>query len=48
MTDQKQWYAGVDWASENHHVFLTDNGGKKISERIFKHGGEGLAAMAPG
>ncbi len=46
MTDQKQWYAGVDWASENHHVFLTDNGGKKISERIFKHGGEGLAAMA--
>jgi len=46
MTDQEQWYAGVDWASESHHVFLTDSGGQKIGERIFKHGGEGLAAMA--
>lgn len=46
MSDQNQWYVGVDWASESHHVFLTDNHGKKIGERIFKHGGEGLAAMA--
>ncbi len=46
MTDHSQWYAGVDWASESHHVFLADSGGKKIGERIFKHGGEGLAAMA--
>lgn len=46
MIDQHQWYAGVDWASESHHVFLTDNSGKKIGERVFKHDGEGLAAMA--
>jgi transposase len=46
MTDQKQWYAGVDWASESHHVFLTDGGGRKIGERGFRHGGEGLADMA--
>lgn len=46
MADQNQWYVGVDWASENHHVFLTDSDGKKIGERIFKHGGEGLAGMA--
>lgn len=46
MTDQHQWYAGVDWASESHHVFLTDCSGKKIGERVFKHDGEGLAAMA--
>jgi transposase len=46
MTDQEQWYAGVDWASESHHVFLTNSDGRKIGERIFKHGGEGLAAMA--
>jgi len=43
MTDQRQWYAGVDWASESHHVFLTDRDGRKIGERLFKHGGEGLA-----
>lgn len=46
MTDQRRWYAGVDWASESHHVFLTDDGGAKIGEKIFKHSGEGLAEMA--
>ena len=46
MTDQRRWYVGVDWASESHHVFLTDDVGTKIGEKIFKHGGEGLAAMA--
>jgi transposase len=46
MTDQRQWYAGVDWASESHHVFLTDGDGRKIGERVFTHSGEGLAAMA--
>lgn len=46
MTEQRQWYAGVDWASESHHVFLTDGDGRKIGERTFKHGGEGLAEMA--
>ena len=45
MTEQR-WYAGVDWASESHHVFLTDGGGRKIGEKIFKHSGEGLAEMA--
>lgn len=46
MTDERRWYVGVDWASESHHVFLTDDVGTKIGEKIFKHGGEGLAAMA--
>jgi transposase len=45
MTEQR-WYAGVDWASESHHVFLTDGDGRKIGEKIFKHSGEGLAEMA--
>lgn len=45
MTDQTQWYAGVDWASESHHVLMTDAGGSKLGEKIFKHGGEGLAEM---
>lgn len=46
MTDQKQFYAGVNWASESHHVVLTDGDGRKIGERVFRHGGEGLAEMA--
>ncbi len=45
MTEER-WYAGVDWASESHHVFLTDGNGRKIGEKIFKHSGEGLAEMA--
>ena len=46
MTDQRHWYVGVDWPSDSHHVFLTDTDGRKIAERVFKHGGEGLAAVA--
>ncbi len=46
MGDRQQWYAGVDWGSQSHHVFLTDGGGRKFGEKIFKHGGEGLAEMA--
>jgi transposase len=45
MADQGKWYAGVDWASASHHVFLTDGDGRKLGERVFKHGGEGLAEM---
>ena len=41
-----RWYAGVGWASESPHVFLTDGSGRKIGEKIFKHSGEGLAEMA--
>jgi len=46
MSDQKRWYAGVDWGSQNHCVFLTDEAGRKIGERTFPHGGQGLADMA--
>ncbi|MGI9476859.1 MAG: IS110 family transposase [Hyphomicrobiaceae bacterium] len=46
MTEQQRWYVGVDWASENHHVLITDGAGSKTGEKIFKHGGEGLADMA--
>jgi transposase len=45
MTEER-WYAGVDWASESHHVFLINGEGRKIGEKIFKHSGEGLAEMA--
>jgi transposase len=46
MTYTRRWFAGVDWASESHHVFLTDGAGAKLGEKIFGHGGEGLAEMA--
>jgi transposase len=46
MIDERRWYAGVDWATESHHVFLTDENGRRIGEKIFRHSGEGLAEMA--
>ena len=46
MTTEKRWYAGVDWASENHHVRITNSEGRTIGEKIFKHSGEGLNLMA--
>ena len=45
MNDQQRWYAGVDWASENHCVWLTDIDGRRLGERSFKHSGDGLAEM---
>jgi hypothetical protein len=33
MNDQRQWYAGVDWGSQSHCVFLTDGEGRKIETR---------------
>ena len=46
MTDEPRWYAAVDWASQNHHVFLADGAGTRIAEKIFLHSGQGLAEMA--
>ena len=46
MEDERKWFAGVDWASETHHVCLLDARGETCGERGFRHGGAGLAEMA--
>ena len=45
MTDDAQWFAGIDWASQAHRVCLVDAGGKIVGERAFAHGGAGLAEL---
>ena len=45
MVEPKAWFAGVDWASEAHHVCVVGGDGSKRDERIFRHGGAGLAEM---
>jgi transposase len=45
MSDDIQWFAGVDWASEIHQVVLVDAHGTVAGEHTFPHGGEGLSAM---
>lgn len=46
MNARRCWFAGVDWARQSHHVRLTDEQGQDVGERIFPHGGAGLADMA--
>jgi transposase len=45
MTDNPDWFVGVDWASETHQATLLDNKGKVTGEKAFSHGGAGLSAM---
>ena len=45
MTEEAQWFAGIDWASQEHRVCLVDAGGKIVGERGFAHGGAGLAEL---
>lgn len=46
MHDERRWYAGVDWATQSHHVRLMDGDGRDLGERVFGHGGAGLGEMA--
>jgi transposase len=46
MDEERHWFVGVDWASEIHHVRVSDARGGKLGERGFTHGGVGLAEMA--
>ena len=41
-----EYFAGVDWGSETHHVCIVDGEGAIMGERAFRHGGADLAEMA--
>ena len=41
-----EWFVGVDWGSEVHHVCIIDAEGRVQGERSFAHTGSGLAEMA--
>jgi transposase len=45
MHEIQSWFAGVDWASQKHDVWLADANGKRLGKRTFAHSGEGLAQM---
>jgi hypothetical protein len=43
MQETQNWFAGVDWASQKHDVWIADASGKRLGKRAFAHSGEGLA-----
>jgi transposase len=45
MGDRILWFAGLDWASEQHRVYLLDADGKSMGERDIKHDGTGLQEL---
>lgn len=45
MTEEVDWFAGIDWASQKHLVCLLSADGRRIGEREFVHGGDGLAEL---
>lgn len=45
MTDDAQWFVGVDWASRAHQACLVDAGGTIVSEEAFAHGGAGFVEL---
>ncbi len=42
---KRNWFVGVDWATEEHAVCITDDAGKILGERVFPHTGTGIAEM---
>jgi transposase len=45
MHEERRWFAGIDWASQEHVVTLCDSRGKKMGERKFAHSGTGISDM---
>lgn len=45
MDEERKWFIGIDWGSQEHVVSLCDDQGKKIGQRKFAHGGAGLSDM---
>jgi transposase len=45
MSEDFRWWCGFDWASEKHHVYLSDATGRRLGERDVEHGGAGLGEL---
>jgi transposase len=43
--EERKWFAGVDWATETHHCWVSDDRGQKLGEKAFAHSGAGLVEM---
>src|SRR2546427_5057958 len=45
MSEDVQWFVGIDWATQTHRVGLLDIEGGHVNERDFAHGGVGLTEL---
>ena len=45
MAEEIEWFAGIDWASQSHQVYLVDARGECLGERAVAHGGAGIEKL---
>src|ERR1700737_1360603 len=45
VTEEIEWFAGIDWASQSHQVCLVDARGEGLGERPVAHGGPGIEGL---
>lgn len=45
MTDEVNWYVGIDWAMEQHRACLLDAEGRRMAKRDVSHDGAGLQEL---
>lgn len=43
--NERKWFVGVDWATQEHAVCLIDDAGTVLGERVFPHSGTGIADL---
>ena len=45
MSNDFQWFLGIDWGSEKHRVCLLEGGGKVLEQKWVEHSGSALADL---
>jgi transposase len=45
VSNDFQWFLGIDWGSEKHRLCLMDGGGKVLEQKWVEHNGSGLADL---
>src|SRR6516162_6904443 len=45
MTEDTQWFVGLDWAREKHRVVVLDAKGESVAERDVTHDGAALSEL---
>ena len=45
VSNDFQWFLGIDWGSEKHRLCLMDRGGKVLEQKWVEHNGSGLADL---
>ena len=45
MSNEFQWFLGIDWGSEKHRLCLMECGGKILEQKWVEHSGSALAEL---